>query len=153
MDMTFNFAEESKQLENFQTGENWTFGDIGGFDEIKNYVMENKDLNLKSPAKLFLHKALGLTGAEISFNTIPAGTAAPFKHKHKENEEIMIVLSGEGIFSIDGKELNVKEGSIIRVAPDAVRAVSTKNSGLTYICIQVKANSLEHYTLTDAEML
>ena len=72
MNTTFDFAQESKKLENLQNWQNWAFCDIGSFDEVKDYVMENKDINLKCPSKLFLHKALGLSGAEISFNALPA---------------------------------------------------------------------------------
>ena len=35
-----------------------------------------------------LHEKLGLTGAEISVNELPAGAGVPFVHSHKENEEI-----------------------------------------------------------------
>ena len=31
---------------------------------------------------------LGLTGAEISINNLPAGAGVPFVHSHKKNEEI-----------------------------------------------------------------
>lgn len=154
MNTTFDFAQESKKLENLQNGQNWAFCDIGSFDEVKDYVMENKEINLKCPSKLFLHKVLGLSGAEISFNALPAGMKSPLSHKHKENEEIIIVLSGEGTFDVDNEIIQVKEGSVLRIAPEGVRAVSAaKGAGLTYICIQVKSNSLQNYTLTDAEML
>ena len=154
MDMTFNFAEESKQLENLEVKENWAFCDIGGFDKIPQYVMENKDINLKCPSKIFLHKALNLTGAEMSFNTVSNNKEYLGKHKHKENEEIIIVLSGEGYVLIDNQEIEVKEGSIVKIGTGLVRAIkSIENGSLTYICIQTKANSLTSYTLTDAEMV
>ena len=35
-----------------------------------------------------LHETLGLTGAEISINQLPAGAGVPFVHAHKNNEEI-----------------------------------------------------------------
>lgn len=154
MDTDFNFAEESKQLSELQSGQNWTSCNIGNFEGIKNYVMENKEINLKCLSKLFLHKVLGLTGTEVSFNTVPAGTKPIVKHRHRENEELIIVLSGEGILYVDDNTINVKEGSVIRIAPDGIRTISTpETSSLTYICIQTKSKSLKHYTLTDAEML
>lgn len=67
MDLTFNLAEESKKLTNLEVNEICSSCDIGNFEEIHNYVMENKDINLKIPGKLFLNKFLNLTGAEISF--------------------------------------------------------------------------------------
>ena len=54
-----------------------------------------------------LHNKLGLTGAEISINTIQAGEGVPFIHSSKDNS-------------------------------------------LSYVCIQVKENSLENFTANDA---
>ena len=45
-----------------------------------------------------LHNALNLTGAEVSLNNLPAGVSIPFVHAHTNNEELYIVLSGEGVF-------------------------------------------------------
>ena len=43
-------------------------------------------------ARTELHDKLGLTGAEISVNTLPAGASVPFVHAHKANEEIYFIL-------------------------------------------------------------
>ena len=37
-------------------------------------------------ARTELHDKLGLTGAEISVNTLPAGASVPFVHAHKAND-------------------------------------------------------------------
>jgi uncharacterized cupin superfamily protein len=42
----------------------------------------------ESAPRVELHEKLGLTGAEISINTIGAGECVPFIHSHKQNEEI-----------------------------------------------------------------
>ena len=39
-------------------------------------------------ARTELHDILGLTGAEVSINNLPAGVGVPFIHSHKQNEEI-----------------------------------------------------------------
>ena len=54
-------------------------------------------------ARTELHDKLGLTGAEISVNTLPAGASVPFVHAHKANEEIYFILSGKGKAVIDGQ--------------------------------------------------
>ena len=54
-------------------------------------------------ARTELHDLLGLTGAEVSVNTIPAGGSVPFVHAHKANEEIYFILSGKGKVEIDGQ--------------------------------------------------
>ena len=98
-----------------------------------------------------LHDKLNLTGAEISVNVIPAGSAVPFIHSHKVNEEIYAVLDGKGTAVIDGVNIAITVGDWMRVSPSANRQLfASENKALKYICIQVKADSLEGYTSTDA---
>ena len=100
-----------------------------------------------------LHEKLGLTGAEISVNELPAGAGVPFVHSHKENEEIYGILAGKGKAVIDGETVDLTAGDWLRIAPAAKRQFfAADDSGITYLCIQVKENSLEHFTATDAVM-
>lgn len=98
-----------------------------------------------------LHEKLALTGAEISLNVLPAGAGVPFVHSHKENEEIYGVLSGKGKVVIDGEEISLAAGDWLKIAPAAKRQFSaTSDSEIAFICIQVKENSLAHFTGEDA---
>ena len=98
-----------------------------------------------------LHDLIGLTGAEVSINELPAGAAVPFFHAHKQNEEIYGVLEGSGVAIIDGEEVALMAGDWLRVDPKAVRKFSAAaNEGIKYVCIQVKAGSLSQYTAADA---
>ena len=100
--------------------------------------------------KAFVKDVLGTTSIELSFGTLAPDTSVPFFHHHKQNEEVYVVLSGTGVFILDGEEVPVSSGSIVRIAPEVSR--NTKCTGdkpLEYICIQGKANSLEQYTMTD----
>ena len=94
--------------------------------------------------KAFVKDILGTTSVELSFGTLAPGTSVPFFHHHRQNEEVYVVLSGEGVFVLDGVEEPVASGSIIRVAPGVSRNTKcTGNTPLVYICIQGKAGSLE----------
>lgn len=100
-----------------------------------------------------LHNMLNLTGAEISYNSLPAGAGVPFVHAHKENEEIYIVLDGKGLLFVDGVETEIKKGDCFRIDPKGQRCLkAAADSALQYLCIQTKANSLEHFTMTDGVM-
>ena len=102
-------------------------------------------------ARVELHDGLALTGAEVSINALPAGASVPFVHSHKQNEEIYAVISGEGYAVIDGEKVSLKSGDWLRISPSAKRQFfASAESPIKYICIQVKANSLEGYTMTDA---
>lgn len=110
-----------------------------------------KKVSVKDEARVELHNSLELTGAEVSINSLPAGANVPFVHSHKCNEEIYGVLEGRGYAEIDGEKLELAAGDWVRIAPAAKRQFfAAKDSPIKYICIQVKANSLEGFTMTDA---
>lgn len=114
---------------------------------MKNY---NKT-SVENGARTELHDKLCLTGAEISVNELPAGASVPFVHSHKQNEEIYGVLKGKGKAVIDGESVNLAAGDWLRISPAAKRQFfAAPDCGIEYICIQVKAGSLEGYTATDA---
>ena len=108
-------------------------------------------MSLGNEPRVELHDKLGLTGAEISYNTLPAGSSVPFVHSHKQNEEIYGVLSGSGKAVIDGEEINLTQGDWLRISPKAERQFfASQDDAISYICIQVKENSLEGFTQNDA---
>ncbi len=108
-------------------------------------------VNVTPEARTELHDQLCLTGAEISVNNLPAGTSVPFVHAHKKNEEIYAILSGSGKAVIDGETVALNTGDFIRISPAAKRQFfAAEDSAISYLCIQVKANSLEEYTKEDA---
>jgi len=101
-------------------------------------------------SKQFLKEALGLTGMEVSITAYPPNTSLPFFHKHKQNEELYIIIKGEGQMQLDDELIEVKEGSVIRVLPDCSRNLrSAPDSELVYVCVQAKENSLEQCTAGD----
>ena len=110
-----------------------------------------KKISVGEEARTELHDSLALTGAEISINILPAGASVPFVHSHEQNEEIYAILSGEGRAVIDGESVELKAGDFIRISPSAKRQFfASDKTEIKYICIQVKENSLENYTMTDA---
>lgn len=128
-------------------GNHYTLDQIG--------ALENLDQrNFRGlPGKHFVGNDLGLTGCEVSINKLPAGKGMPFVHAHKKNEELYIVLRGSGTFYVDGEELPLTEGSLVRVAPEGARALTAGNEDLYFICIQAEADSLTQATLEDGYKL
>lgn len=115
---------------------------------MKNYQKVNVPTG---EARAELHDSLNLTGAEVSINYLPAGAGVPFVHSHKQNEEIYAVLSGRGTLTIDGEAVELQAGDWLRVAPVGERQLSAAaDCGISVVCIQVKAGSLEGFTMTDA---
>lgn len=109
-----------------------------------------KRIRVSEAPRTELHDALGLTGAEVSINRLPAGAAVPFVHAHRENEEIYGILEGAGEFWIDGEVIELRAGDWLRVSPAAKRALrALPDAGIVWVCIQTKAGSLGHFTATD----
>lgn len=107
--------------------------------------------NIGNEGRTELHEKLSLTGAEISINQLPAGANVPFVHAHKNNEEIYGILSGKGKAIIDNEEIDFIAGDWLRISPAAKRQFfASQESGITYVCIQVKENSLGGFTADDA---
>lgn len=114
---------------------------------MKNYTKTN----IGNDGRTELHEKLALTGAEISINNLPAGAGVPFVHSHKTNEEIYGVISGKGKVVIDGEEIEINAGDWLKISPAAKRQFSAAaDSGITFVCIQVKENSLGGFTAEDA---
>lgn len=114
---------------------------------MKNYAK----ITVSNEARTELHEKLSLTGAEISINHLSAGANVPFVHSHKNNEEIYAVISGCGKAVIDDEAVTLSSGDWIKIAPAAKRQFfSASDSDITYICIQVKENSLDSFTADDA---
>lgn len=111
---------------------------------MKNYTKAN----VGNEGRTELHEKLALTGAEISVNQLPADINVPFVHSHRDNEEIYGILSGKGKALIDGEEINLIAGEWLKIAKRQFFAAS--DSKITYICIQVKENSLGGFTADDA---
>ena len=102
--------------------------------------------------KFFLAEPLGLTGMEVSLNSLPPKVAVPFLHAHREHEELYLFLAGRGELQVDGEYVAVGPGTAVRVAPAGKR--SWRNLGdeaLVYLVIQAKAGSLAAATIKDGQ--
>jgi len=95
--------------------------------------------------KRFLSEPLGLSSCEISINRIPDGRGLGYTHKHRRNEEIYIIVGGAGLYHAEGKVYPVKEGSVVRLAPDVVRTLeAAPDSTLDYVCIQAPEGGMPY---------
>jgi mannose-6-phosphate isomerase-like protein (cupin superfamily) len=58
-----------------------------------------------------------------------------FGHRHKEQEEAYVVVSGSGKIRVDDDVVELKQWDVIRVAPTAVRAFEGGPDGLELVAI------------------
>ena len=125
---------------------------LGLLDELKDYSLVHPVNKRLIEGKVFLKDATEATGTEISFNSLPPQSEQPYFHIHRKNEETYIILKGFGFFQVDEDCFNIKEGSVMRVAPQGKRGIrNSSDETMIYIVIQSKENSLEEYTTADGE--
>ncbi len=86
---------------------------------------------------LFKNK-LNLKGVGLGMSRIPAGMGYTFMHRHELQEEVYIVVNGKGIIHINGKDIELSPGDIIKVDPKDNRALkAAEDSDL--VCLIVGA--------------
>jgi mannose-6-phosphate isomerase-like protein (cupin superfamily) len=66
------------------------------------------------------------------FRLLP-GKRSPFVHRHKQAEEVYVVLRGTGRIKLDDDILDVSALDAVRVAPDVARAFEAGPEGLEFI--------------------
>lgn len=136
-----------KQIEQLATAKNFRAVNIGRLNELNDYVLELGP-EVKIPGKVFGGTALGATGGEFSFQVFQPGKETGFLHTHKRHEELYFFLGGTGEFQVDGQVFPVREGSVVRVAPEGRRSVRNNGtSPLTMLCVQYLGGT---FTATDA---
>ncbi|MBE0649720.1 MAG: cupin domain-containing protein, partial [Bacteroidales bacterium] len=125
---------------------------IGNLNDLMDYNLIHPVNKKLIEGKVFLKDQTHATGTEISFNLLPPKTEQPYFHKHRKNEETYIILKGAGFFQVDDDCFDIKEGSVIRVAPQGKRGIrNDSDETMIYMVIQSKENSLEEYTTDDGE--
>lgn len=134
----------SKEVKNIAENTHFKAVCVGPWAEIAQYAAG------EVKGKVFLKDALGTTGSEVSVGSLPANTALPFSHAHKQNEEVYIVLQGSGKMQVDDDVFDLQEGTVVRVSPQGSRGIISGPQGITYLCMQTKAGSLEEWTGNDA---
>jgi mannose-6-phosphate isomerase-like protein (cupin superfamily) len=88
----------------------------GGFSEYQEARFANEDLDLET---------LG-----VSYQVVKPGKHHAFGHRHKNAEEVYVVLAGSGKIHLDDEEVGVEKLDAIRVAPEVTRGFEADSDGL-----------------------
>lgn len=96
----------------------------GGFSESQEARFANEDLELET---------LG-----VSYQVVKPGKHHAFGHRHKEAEEVYVVLAGSGKIHLDEEEVPVKRLDAIRVAPEVTRGFEADSDELELLVFSRK---------------
>jgi uncharacterized cupin superfamily protein len=92
----------------------------------------------------FVRQALGVEAFGINWFVLPAH-AEGLEHDETGTgqEEVSVVVHGSGHWRVDGEEVPVREGSIIRFDPDATRCPVAGDDGLVFVSIGARPGSYD----------
>jgi quercetin dioxygenase-like cupin family protein len=94
----------------------------------------------KSPKDLpmqwrFARGALGSPELGVSRFTYEAGARMPWGHRHKQQDEVYVVVAGSGRAKLDDEIIQLRTWDVLRVAPAVMRSFEAGADGMDVICI------------------
>jgi mannose-6-phosphate isomerase-like protein (cupin superfamily) len=108
----------------------------------------------KYPGEMkMLADALDAEQVAFTHRTMPqhSGGKGGYGHRHKSQEEVYFVISGELQFKLDDDVIDVPAGTVVRVAPGTVRSVwneRTEEAELVIVSTRI-ADGREDVELVD----
>lgn len=78
---------------------------------------------------------MGARDIGVSHWRYAPGFRAETGHRHREQEEAYLVLSGSGEVLLDGEVLPLREWDLVRVSPEVVRAFAAGPDGLEIVAV------------------
>jgi mannose-6-phosphate isomerase-like protein (cupin superfamily) len=74
----------------------------------------------------------------VDYAELPPGSSIG-EHTHGNNEELYIILEGEGVMRLDGHEFRVRKGSLIRNRPGGTHGLrNDRPSPLKVLVVEVR---------------
>ena len=83
----------------------------------------------------FGRTALGSRDLGVSHFRYAPGFRSAVAHRHREQEEVYVVVVGSGRMLVDGETVELQRWDTVRVAPEVVRAFEAGPDGLEVIAI------------------
>src|SRR5215210_2887119 len=78
----------------------------------------------------FARTTLEMTKGGVGLERLAPGFRMPFGHKHGEQEEVYVIVSGGGRLKLDDEIIDVKQWDAIRVDGGTMRAFEAGDDGL-----------------------
>src|SRR2546423_10905499 len=78
---------------------------------------------------------LEMENAGVSYLRIAPGFRLPFGHKHKQQEEVYVLVSGGGRIKVEGEIRELKQWDAVRLHRDTVRSFEAGKGGAEVIAI------------------
>jgi quercetin dioxygenase-like cupin family protein len=109
-------------------------------------IVHVDDLPPEGPggAVRFVRRHLGVGAFGVNWFEIPPNMEG---HEHNEQEsqqeEINIVIRGSGVYRVEGEDIPVRPGTIVRFDPETTRVPIAGSEGMTMIAVGARRGSYE----------
>jgi mannose-6-phosphate isomerase-like protein (cupin superfamily) len=80
-------------------------------------------------------KEMGSRDVGVSLFRYGSNVRNPTSHKHREQEEAYVIVSGSGRVRLDDEIKDVRQWDVIRVAPEVVRAFEGGPDGMDVVAV------------------
>ena len=92
----------------------------------------------------FVRRELGAEAFGINWFELPPN-AEGFEHDEQESgqEEVNVIIGGSGVYRVEGEEIPVQRGSVLRFDPETTRVPVAGPEGLTMIAVGARRGSYE----------
>lgn len=98
----------------------------------------------------FATRPLEATQLGLAFYRMRPGAAQPFAHRHEQQEEIYVLLSGTAVAVVDGERVDMGPRDALRVGPEVTRQFEAGPEGAELIAVGATVASGGR---NDAEMI
>ena len=79
--------------------------------------------------------ALGLENSGVSYIRIAPGFRIPFGHKHKQQEEVYVLVNGSARIKIEDEVRDLKQWDAVRLHRDTLRGFEAGDDSAEFIAI------------------
>lgn len=83
----------------------------------------------------FGRNPLGVRGGGFSYQRLAPGFRSPVAHRHREQEEVYVVVGGSGRVKVEDEMRELRQWDAIRLAPEVARGFEAGPDGLELLAI------------------
>jgi mannose-6-phosphate isomerase-like protein (cupin superfamily) len=91
----------------------------------------------------FATKELGSEQSGLAYYRIKPGRRQPFGHRHRDEEEVYVVVAGSGRVKLDDEIVSLVQWDAVRVGPETMRSFEAGSDGIEIIAFGARGLGVE----------
>jgi hypothetical protein len=109
-------------------------------------MVQVDDLPAEGPggAVRFVRRHLGVSAFGINwFEFAPNATGYVHNEQETQQEEVNVIISGSGVYRVEGADIPVQRGTVMRFDPETTRVPIAGPDGMTIVAVGARHGSYE----------